>query len=462
MVRPKNPKNFFDLLLIIFLALGLARLANVLLRKDYAFYPAIGDTFDEYKAPFNGLSLIKKGYPQSWSWYQHYGEFPVIEINDSPFRLVKPWFDEPALFSLMAGAESLRFGMEEPWQVDITKLRHSMVKVGTINVILLFFLVLFNSGLLPAITSGLIYATVPTFVLSQRLPVSDAMLATFTLISMLFLTLYFQRKNFLYCLISLIFASSALHLKSTGVFVPVAISALLFSQKKYRPFFLSLFLTTISLGAWFYYGYHFGWEIFLKTLEVSSGRELFSPTIIINLFHTFRIGEKVMGVDGWILWGWISVVVSSFFFKKKNPTFANLVLPITLICYLTFFSIMSGHIKGWYRLPFYPFLSWASALLIIKILQKPQPLAILFFLGLAFFSSFIYGHGGIRWSNLQIKQYQFALVSFMAIPLLYQLLPHPFLKRASQFLFLAAFIASIVYNYRTITLFQSFFYYHSL
>lgn len=462
MVRPKNPKNLRSALLIILVIFLVGRLANTLLKKDFNIFPGVGDTYDEYKAPFNGLSLIRNGYPQSWSWYPHYGEFPTIDINGSPFRLVKPWFDEPALFSLMAGWESIRQNMEEPHQIDIGRLRWTMIKVGTLNVVLLFVLVYLNSGIVPAVVSSLIYATVPTFVLAQRLPLSDGMLATFSLLSLVFITLYFKKKHFICGLISLTIAASSLHLKSTGVFLPVAISALLFSQKKFKAFFASIVFTFISLVVWFYYGYHFGWDMFLKTMQVSSGRELFSPTIIINLLQTFRIGEKPMGVDAWIIWGWISMIFSFSFYKKKSTSPSSLILPIVVACYLTFFSIMSGHVKGWYRLPFYPFLSWASALFLIKIYKNPKPLPILFFLGLPFFSSYIYGHGGINWNNSQVKQYQVSLISFMVLPMLYQLFPNKIFKKISQILLIIAFFAAIIYNYRTIILFQNFFYYHHL
>lgn len=462
MVWPKNTKNLWRPLLVLSICLAICYLGYTLLSKNYDSYPAIGDTYDEFKAPFNGISLLKNGYPESWSWYPYYGDFPIVDINNSNFRLVKPWFDEPPLFSYLAGVEAIRKKMETPYQVNIGILRFSMLKIAVLNIFLLFFLVYLNSGLVEAIFAGLIYSTVPTFILSMRLPVSDGMVATFTLLTMLFLTLFLRKKSYTFFVFSLIFSSASLHLKSTGVFVPVALSAILLSQKKYKELLITIISTVISLSLWFWYGYHFGWEIFLKIMQVSSGRELFSPTVIINLFQTFRIGEKPMGFDAWIIWGWISVIIFSFVNKKNTSTFSHLILPVTIGSYLVFFSIMSGHIKGWYRLPFYPFLSWASSFIILRAIRKPTPLSTFFFICLPFFSSYIYGNGGTNWNLAQTKNYQIFMVIIMVFPMLYLLNRNKLLKTISQIIVTALFFISIYYNYRTIVFFQDFFYFHHL
>src|SRR3989344_5018068 len=123
----------------------------------------------------------------------------------------------------------------------------------------------------------------------------------------------------------------------------------------------------LSLIIWLGFGYFYNWPLFINLLVTYSGRELFQPTNIINLFEVFRIGEKVMDPDGWIIWGWISVIVYTLIDKQEEgEKISKLLLPLTIGSYLVYFMIMSGHLKGWYRIPFYPFLSWASAAFIIE------------------------------------------------------------------------------------------------
>jgi hypothetical protein len=463
MDRPKIPKNQKNFRLIFTLVIGLliATLGYRLLYQNFNSYPAVGDTYDEYKAPFNGLSLLQKGYPESWSWYEHYGNFPVQFISGSNFRLVKPWFDEPPLFSIIAGLLAQKYDETDINNLNIGILRYPMLKFATLNIFVLFLIIYLVRGSIEAIVASLIYATTPTIVLLARLPLSDNMLTTFTLLSILFTVLYLKKGKIIFLIPVILLSALSLQLKSTGIFVPVAVTGILLAYKKFKPAISVIIFTAVSLGGWFIYGYHFGWDIFKKTMEVSSGRELFSPTVIINLFHTFRIGEKVMGIDGWVLWGWLSVIFFPYLSRHQNKLF-KIILPVTIGCYLVFFSIMSGHIKGWYRAPLYPFISWAAASFIIKIFKSPRLLPFFFFVSISFFSSYVYGNGGIRWNNGQTKVFQIIFVALMSIPMLSEIFKNKFLKNTFRLLFLVIFCLSIIYNVRTIYLFQDHFYFGSL
>lgn len=463
MVRTKIPPNLLKITLLLVTGLLISRLGLKLRLQNFALYPVVGDTYDEYKAPFNGIGLLRDGIPTSWSWYPNYPDTPPRYINGGIFRLVKPWFDEPPLFSLMAGAYGETQKIYDFDQVNIYLYRHPMVYTNALNILLLFFLVYLVSGFTQACFASIIYATVPTFVLSSRLPISDNMVATFTLVSLLFTVIYLKTNKNIFLFFLGIFASLSLQLKSTGVFVPIACTTILWSQKKFKPSLIVIFLTLTSLGLWFYYGYHYDWHLFLAIMKNSSGRELFAPTVIINLLHSFRIGEKVMGIDGWVIWGWFSAAGYCLVKPPKDQTLRRFILPLTLASYLIFFSIMSGHVKGWYRLPFYPLISWAAAAAILRLIKSPQILPFFFFTSFAFLSSYVYGHGGINWNNGQVKTYQYSFVLLMIPFMLYQIFGRRrHLKLLCQTIIIIIFSLSIFYNYRTVMLFQDFFYYHAL
>jgi len=196
-------------LIIILIGSAIILLGYYLRLKMFSSFPAIGDTQDEIKYAFNGLSLIKEGVPQSWSWREEYGNFPIVKIRNNPYRLVKPYFDNPPLFALIMGQ---------------------------------------------------------SFVLSSPLPLAEN------------------------------------------------------------------FLITLSLAA------------------------LLS-------------------------------------FQKAKNKLHRLIPLATLGSCLVFFTIMSGPSKGWYRFPFYPFLSWAMATISLQPIKRPKFFSFFFFLTIPFFSSYSSGTG---------------------------------------------------------------------
>ncbi|MDD2822947.1 MAG: glycosyltransferase family 39 protein [Candidatus Daviesbacteria bacterium] len=446
--------------LCIVVGLLIALLGYQIRLHQFRDFPPLGDTFDEVKAPFNGINLIQKGIPISWSWYDEYGEFPVQKIRGTDFRLVQPWFDEPPLFSLVAGAYSISKGMDTEEKVDAGVLRYPMVKLAAFNIFALFLIILILRNFIEASLASLIYATEPTMVFGSRLPVSDNFLVSIILITLLFLIFYLKKQKWYLLGVLAILSSSGLLIKSTGIFIPMAIIFLLGAHRKFKQALLVAGFMFIAFGGWLYYGYYYNWDVFSKIFVVSSGRELFKPDIIIHLFDTFRIGEKSMNYDGWLMWGWISVVAYSFINRDSHKSIlSRITLPVVVGSYLVFFSIMSGHAKGWYRFPFFPFLSWASAAFFIEIVKNPRFLFTFFFITIPVFSSYIYGNGVKRWSNMEIKIYQLVFVLLMSLPMLYELFQNKYFKMAVQVILISAFIIAIIFNIRTIYSFQDHFWY---
>lgn len=423
-------------------------------------FPPVNDTHDEQKAVFNGISLIKTGVPRSWSWFDIYGAFPIVHIGDSDYRIVEPWFEEPPLFSLMAGGYAIARGMDSFEKVNTALMRSPMVRIAAFDIFLLFLLVFLIRGPLEAALASLVYATVPTFVLGSRMPISENMVTTALLLSLVLFVTYLKRSStWLVVLIALI-GSSAFLMKQTGIFVPISLIILSFALKKYKAGLIIFVTLLIFFAAWMLYGAYYNFDLFLKMFSAQSGRELFMPGQIINLFQVFRIAESAMSTDGWIIWGWICVIIFSFIRWKDESILSKFILPVTVGTYLVLFSIMSGHNKGWYRFPFYPFLAWASAAVLIESVKNPRFLSTLFFIGIPFSSSYIYGNGEYKWNTSEIKNYQIALVAFMIPPMLYELFGgNHRLKTLVQGLLIGAFVLAIILNIQTILVYQDQFWY---
>lgn len=456
MDRPKIQKKP-SLTLVILVGILITLLAYYLRLQQFFSFPPVNDTRDEYKYAFNGISLIKNKVPESWSWYEDYKNFEIKDIRGSNYRMVRPYFEDPPLFALIMGSYAISKGMDGYEKVDAGALRWPMLKLGALNVFLLFALVYFIEGFWEASLAGLIYATVPTLVLSSRLPLAENFLVTLLLISLLLLVYFLKNSSFLVLNLIGLLAGSSVLVKQTGIFIPGAIFLLLLAFKKKKAAIFIVGWTLAFLIVWLAYGYYYGWPLFVRIQILASGREIRLPSMIINLFETFRITEKMMSADGWIILGWVSLICYSFRrnFQKSGRLF--FIIPIS--SYLVFFTVMSGHLKGWYRIPFYPFLSWAVASFFLEILNSPRILPSFFFITLGGFASLIAGTGEAYWSNLQVKIYQVIFLILMAPFGLWETTKIGIFKKISQAFALIVFLLMIYYNIRTILLFQDQFWY---
>ena len=134
-------KNKKKLIFVVLVGILISGLGYFLRLQKFYFFPPVNDTRDEYKYAFNGISLIKSGYPSSWSWFDDYKTFEIRDIRGSTYRMVKPYFEDPPLFGLIMGSYAISKGMDNFEKVDAGALRWPMLKLGAFNVFLLYSLV---------------------------------------------------------------------------------------------------------------------------------------------------------------------------------------------------------------------------------------------------------------------------------------------------------------------------------
>ncbi|MBM3205310.1 hypothetical protein FJZ41_00460 [Candidatus Shapirobacteria bacterium] len=446
------------IILILIIGFLITFLAYHLRLQQFFSFPPVGDTEDEVKYAFNGLSLIKKGVPESWSWWDDYGQFETLHIRNSEYRLVKPYFDDPPGFALLSGGYALSKGMDTYEKVEAGALRWPMLKLGALNVFLLFLLVFLVSGFWPAVIGGLFYATIPTFVLSSRLPLAENFLVTLSLTSLLLLLWYLKKNSKLILILCSLIAASAILVKQTGLFIPMSLVFLLWAHKKTKAALISGLFGLFFLGLWYGYGAYYDWSLFVHLQGVFSGRGINLPKMIMHFFDTPRIAEKMMSIDGWLIWGWISLVIFSFWRNAKEKL-SRLIPLVAVGSYLVLFAIMSGHLKGWYRFPFYPFLAWAMAVGLVELFKQPRFVYAFFWLTIPGFASLIAGTGESFWGQPQVKLYQLLFPLTMTPFLLNELRENLVWKRLSQIILIAVFILMIWFNIRTIFFFQDQFWY---
>jgi len=254
-------------------------------------------------------------------------------------------------------------------------------------------------------------------------------------------------------------------MKQIGVYIPITLFLILLSQKKYKPTITVAVSSIIFFGIWLVYGYHYNWELFIHLQQTFSGRELYLPTMVINLFDTFRIAEKMMSSDGLLIFSWVSLAVFPLIFgnMKSKSKLPGLIVGISSGIYLLLLSISSGHLKGWYRYPLFPFACWAAGVMFLRILENPKFLSSFFFVSLAFFGSYISGNGEHNFSRLQVRVFQFIFPLIMTPFLLNEIFGQENfgkkIKIISKATLLIIFILIIVMNMRAIYLYQDQFWY---
>jgi len=127
-----------SLIVTIFLGIVISLFGYYLRVQQFSHFPPVGDTADEVKAIFNGVNLIQDGIPRSWSNFAEYGDQKFQFIRNTDYRIVEPWFDEPPVFALITGAYSISKGMTTLANIDAGVVRYFMLKIGALNIFLLF------------------------------------------------------------------------------------------------------------------------------------------------------------------------------------------------------------------------------------------------------------------------------------------------------------------------------------
>lgn len=365
-------KFVFPLLLLLtfFLSFGLRV-------WKYPFYPLTANA-EEYFSVWHGLSLIEKGVPIAWS------DLPVYEKKHIFWegvvknysgrgtigvRLIKPWLDEPPLFSLIVGGisklyRSENFTIVSPYIIRIPSLLFSFVCL-----LLLYFIAKILFGRWTALLSLLIYGTIPTVVFGSRLAVAENMITMFYLI-VLFLFLNYQKtgkkwqRN-----LAILFAGIAGLVKPTGFLIVPFLSYLLWVKKSWREGIGSLISgILIFVIPFFSYGFYFDKNLFLKVMGYQAQRPAGWSSLVYLITHPGFSVEVFL--DGFLLIGFFALVF--LIFKKRNES-EELVLFTFIYTLLT--VIISGGRHDqlcWYRYPIYPFMAIGISLLVKEIVKNPN------------------------------------------------------------------------------------------
>ena len=333
------------------LVLGLA-----LRLHQYDLIPFQNETADEYQHGWEGWTLLHEGAPRAWTFYPWiYSREDIAPFSwfGAPYYLARPYFDHPPGFSLLVGGVSTLLGAEEMLDCTLWRMRLVPIFLGllTIGLVARSGRVLLGSPLAGTL-GALLYATLPTIVLGNRLVKAENLLAPLLLVQALWLERYIRegRRGDLLRIAAAGFVS--IWAKATGVVVPAMALLLLGASRRWKGVTVVGATAAAAALAYLAYGALYGWGTFTTILELQASKVVAVRTLL-DLAGISRIVELQFGT-GWYLW--LAVAAAWMALGPHRRVLAPLGLYFLVLC----LTADTRAVYGWYRLPLYPFLCLAG------------------------------------------------------------------------------------------------------
>lgn len=348
---------------------------SILLRLFRMEYLPFQSDFDEAAFIFAGQSILDLGYPVSISAFTEnynfiYKKMVIFDKDHNikrPDTFVAPWFDHPPLLPLLIGSWVKLFGYNFPSIVPSLIYRIPMVAFSSITLLLVFLLSNYFFGFYPGLFSLFLIGFTPSIAIFQRLVVGENLYLPLLLISF-----YLLLKNQEKILIPILLTVLAGLAKVTGIITIPILTYFLLWKKKYKK---AIIYATVSLILFFFiyflYGYFLDWGQFLKILNAQSFARFVgwkTPTFIFSHpgFGTLSIPDidKVVMLDS----GYYLIMILGFLslITKDKNDIRPLIFTTFSLLLLMWITSSEGIVLGWYKLPFFIFLSITAGRIIKK------------------------------------------------------------------------------------------------
>jgi 4-amino-4-deoxy-L-arabinose transferase-like glycosyltransferase len=393
---------------------ALAVVALVLRLRQLTQFPVPNETADEYAFLWAGWSWLHSGVPTSWSWKPAYDTGTKVFAHGTLYRLVTPWMDHPPLFALVAGAAGSLSPAREMLDVPLRAGRLLAALLGTASVVLLYALARPRYGRGVAALAALLLAAIPTIVLANRLVVAEALLVPFLLVGLFAaeravcvaprgeaprdLSRRGEREaasgrfgaavprdaggarndsSASWLVVALVAAALASLAKVPGVFVGLAIGALLFAHGARRHAALPVAAAIVGLVPYVVYGLAASPATFLAVISDQSGRS--SGIEVLPLLLTGASTGPVSWRDAWFPLLWLALAFAAY---RRDVVVTALVVPYLVVMV----AVVDQSVpRVWYREPLFPGLCLAGAIFLKEALATPGAVkAALIVFGLAF------------------------------------------------------------------------------
>lgn len=337
--------------------------------------PRQGATFDEFAWVWQGMNILQKGIPVSWSSQPQYSNREHLVYQGAAFWIVQPYLEHPPAFGIVAGGFALLNGARDMYDVTLGGIRPLALLIGIASIFLLFILVRLHFDTGTALLASLFYAVTPTVVIGSRLVQNENFLIPVWLLSLILLSRYLSTKKTFLRNLAAILAGIAVLAKVPWIVVGVSLAAILIFHKKWKD-------TAIVLGIFGFLGLLYpvyavllDRELFFSLLSLQLSRydihfqgffSQFTKPLLVDRYYT----------DGWIFFGWLSILMILRDWKK------HLFIVIPFMCYLGIYlwGIPDEPAHGWYRYPYIPFLLASAAITIREEFKHMSFVSLVFIL----------------------------------------------------------------------------------
>ncbi len=340
---------------------GAALAFAVVLGLGLRFYqfdqvPFHHETADEYQHGWEGWTLLHEGVPAAWTFYpQRYPPekiTPFLWFGDS-YYLARPYFDHPPGFSLLIGAVSSALGADSMLECTLRRMRVVPVLLGALTTFLVGWV---GWKTLPRPSAGtiaaLLYATLPTIVLGNRLVKAENLLAPLMLLLTLGLQAYSHSGRPRDLAKIVITGAVALWAKATGVALPLAAALMLAKERRGKAVAAVALGAAGAIAAYLLYGAAYDWPLFMEVLGLQASKRVALRTLL-DLEGISRIVEVQFG-GGWYLW--LAMAAAWMALGKHRQILA----PAAVYLGLMALTADVRGVFGWYRLPLFPYLCLAG------------------------------------------------------------------------------------------------------
>ncbi len=350
----------------IFFAICCLYILLVIRARDFGRYPIAGNS-DELNYGWSGISLIQEGKPFGWSYHKAYPEswvfYDGIIDRDNQIqiggRMVRPWLDEPPLFSLLAGGSAHLYG-QKAWSVlssGYIRIPSIIFGFGTTIVLWLW------GGPLVAV----IYTLTPLITFSSRLALPENGISFLFTLS---LYLYWKFKERALSVIAVLIGLAGL-MKPTGFFILFLFLFFEFKEKHFKQG-LYFFLKVLPFVFLFlsYYWWLGGFQAF-DILKVQGFRPTgwTSLSFILNT-PIFSTGSDTF-YDGWYVFSIFSSFILLAMRGKTNKLISYLAFAIMFWFGIVMASAGEQDALAWYRYPIFPLISFMAAIAVKEMLENP-------------------------------------------------------------------------------------------
>lgn len=428
-----NKTKLFTLILVLLLGV-------ILKLHNYSIYPQRGATSDEYSYSFQGVSLLTKGIPISWSAFTEYKNLRHLTINHLYFPIVYPYFDHTPLNGIVVGAWAVAFGENTFEKIQLKTIRIVPIVLSAISSLLVFLIGLKLFNYKTAIWALLIYSTTTIFVIQGRVVLAENLITPLLLGSIYAFIKFYKKINIQKTLLLGTLAGLTFWSKELGIVGFFSLLYLFISERlkiKYTVLFIATF--SFLIGLYIAYGIYFDAEVFWKILSRQSAR-LIGPDTLLYIISTPIIVNKFYN-DGWYFFGFFAFFASYTSYRENKL----IIVPATIYFLLLLSSLTQKSEMGWYIIPLFPFMSLFIAKFLVDAVQKVGfgILPLLIFVGLYVVK---YGYE----ANFGLTPFQFRtlfLILFLPVMLTVIFKKEKAYKFLSHFWFYAFIAANIFLTY---------------